>query len=65
MSPRIFCRAHRADRGAVSGQTSIEFLVICTALCVALFSGNPSLLDRMLTAIQEAHAQYTFGMSLP
>lgn len=66
--PNTVARTSRVIRtcGALpQGQASIEYVVICLVLVLALFHGDPSPMDRMLSAIQHHYARFTFSMSLP
>ena len=68
MTPSVAARTPRFIRtsGALpQGQASIEYVVICLVLVLALFHGDPSPMDRMLSAIQLHYARFTFSMSLP
>ena len=51
-----------------AGQSSVEYLVVCAALAVALGLGmtHPdSALAQWLQAMRAAYAQWTFALSLP
>lgn len=51
-----------------AGQSSVEYLVVCTALAVALGLGMTqpdSVLAQWLQAMRDAYAQWTFALSLP
>ena len=68
MTPNVAMRQSRfirTSRAAPRGQASIEYVVICLVLVLALFHGDPSPMDRMLSAIQHHYARFTYSMSLP
>lgn len=47
------------------GQASVEYLLMTIVMCLVLFHGQPSLLSRVLRAIQQSYSFFSYGMSLP
>ncbi len=50
------------------GQTSMEFVIVCAALAVALgigMSGDTSVLKLMLDAFKAAYQDFSHAISLP
>jgi len=53
---------------AQAGQSSVEYLIVCAALVIALGIGlqaDDSPLDQWLQAMRLAYAQWTHALSLP
>lgn len=60
--------AHRCPRHSEQGQSSIEYLVVCTALAFALGVGmvdDDSALRQLLYAFASAYQKISFAISLP
>lgn len=55
----------RNRRVCQRGQASIEYLLIGLALCIVLFHGDPSAMKKILVAIQQNYAHFSYAMSLP
>jgi mevalonate kinase len=50
------------------GQSSLEYVVVCAALAVALGVGmgsDASVLVQLLDALREAYQRFAFALSLP
>lgn len=58
----------RRTRAAQSGQSMVEYLVICVALALALGIGmtdKNSVLWQLLHAFQTAYQNFSYALSLP
>lgn len=53
------------SRAREKGQAAIEYSVVCLILVLALFHGNPSPAQRILSAVQYAYDRLVYGISLP
>ncbi|HMN91730.1 MAG TPA: hypothetical protein PKC60_00740 [Hydrogenophaga sp.] len=54
--------------GEESGQSSMEYLIVCAALALALgigMSDNNSVLQQLIEAFRLAYARIAFAYSLP
>jgi uncharacterized protein HemX len=50
------------------GQSSMEFVVVCAALAIALgigMSGQTSVLQQLLDAFKTAYQNFSYAISLP
>ncbi len=47
------------------GQAMTEFVIVATLVMLVLFVGEPSLLERLLAAIQDRYGRFTFAIALP
>jgi hypothetical protein len=59
---------HAACSHAMSGQSSMEYVVVCAALALALgigMSDNNSVLVQLIDAFQLAYTRIAFAYSLP
>lgn len=56
-----------SPRNTVQGQASMEYVVVCAALAVALGLGmsDTSVLKELLDAFKTAYEKIAFAMSLP
>lgn len=55
-------------RIAQTGQSSIEYVIVCAALALALgigMQGEDSVLVQLLSAFQTAYRRFSFALSLP
>lgn len=53
---------------AQGGQSSVEYVVICAALAVALgigMSDNNSVLSELIEALKTAYQKFSYSISLP
>lgn len=51
-----------------TGQSSIEYVIVCAALAFALgvgMQGEDSVLNQLLWAFQTAYRRFSFALSLP
>jgi len=48
-----------------SGQSAVDYLLICALTAIILFTGNPSPVERLLAALQENYQKYSFTISQP
>lgn len=61
-------RASPCGNSRHSGQSSVEYAVVCAALAFALGIGmvdDTSVLRQLLGALQSAYRQFAFALSLP
>lgn len=49
----------------VSGQSTVEYVVVLLLAVIVLVSGDPSPLERIFDAIKEAYERFTHAMSMP
>jgi len=59
---------HGSRKTTVCGQSSIEYVVVCAALALALgigMSDNNSVLVQLIDAFQLAYTRIAFAYSLP
>jgi hypothetical protein len=59
---------HAASCRTERGQSSIEYIVVCAALAIALgiaMAGNQSVLWQLLEAFKTAYRNFTYAISLP
>lgn len=51
-----------------AGQSSIEYVIVCATLALALgigMQGEDSVLNQLLSAFQTAYRRFSFALSLP
>lgn len=61
-------KRHVHQRRPQRGQSSMEFVVVCAALAIALgvgMSGNTSVLEQLLDAFKDAYQDFSYAISLP
>ena len=61
-------RNRNHNRGLQSGQSSVEYVVICTAIAFALFIDprtDQSVITDLLAAFARAYQNISFALSLP
>jgi hypothetical protein len=59
---------HRCPLRPQMGQSSMEFVVVCAALVIALgvgMSGPTSVLQQLLDAFKTAYQNFSYAISLP
>lgn len=59
---------HNSNKTSMSGQSSIEYVVVCAALALALgigMSDNNSVLVQLIDAFKLAYTRISFAYSLP
>lgn len=59
---------HRIARRRYRGQSSMEFVIVCAALVVALglgLSGDDNVVSMLLNAFKTAYRNFSHAISLP
>ncbi|MYN29169.1 hypothetical protein [Duganella levis] len=59
---------HPMHHRAQDGQSSMEFVIVCAALALALgigMSGDSSVLKQLLDAFKTAYQDFSYAISLP
>ena len=59
---------HRIKRCRYRGQSSMEFVIVCAALTLALglgLSGDDNVLTLLLNAFKTAYQNFSYAISLP
>lgn len=54
--------------GSQAGQSSVEYVIVCAALALALgigMQGEDSVLSQLVSAFQTAYRRFSFALSLP
>ncbi|AMM24617.1 hypothetical protein [Variovorax sp. PAMC 28711] len=47
------------------GQASVEYAIAAVFVCLVLFTGNPSLLELMLSALRDSHSASAYAIGSP
>lgn len=62
-------RIRRPDKAVQTGQSTMEYVVVCAALALALGvgmrGGNDSVLLELLDAFRTAYEKFSYAISLP
>ena len=49
----------------LTGSVSVEYVLLASLVCVVLFAGQPSPLDRLLDAIETQYENFSILVALP
>lgn len=55
----------RSDARHQKGQATVEYAIAAIFVCLFLFTGNPSPLELMLSAIRDSHSASTYAIGSP
>lgn len=51
--------------GRQKGQATVEYAIAAVFVCLIVFTGNPSLLELMLSAIRDSHSASSYAIGSP
>lgn len=47
------------------GQATVEYAIAAVFVCLVLFTGNPSLLELMLSVLRDSHSASSYAIGSP